>query len=65
MKVILPVPAVIVSKLNNVKGSEVYECSSCDLKLDRDIGGSRNILIKNLTLPSVDARGQVCVNARS
>ena len=24
-------------ELNNVKGREVYECSFCDLKLDRDV----------------------------
>ena len=35
--------------INNVKGREVYECSFCDLKLDRDVCGSRNILIKNIT----------------
>ena len=34
--------------LNNVGGSEVYNCSICDLEIDRDVNGSRNILLKNL-----------------
>lgn len=36
-------------RLNNVQGSEVYVCS-CGLNIDRDVNGSRNILIKNITL---------------
>ena len=35
---------------NNVKGQETYSCSKCNLVIDRDISGARNILIKNLTL---------------
>jgi len=34
--------------LNNVGSSEIYKCNKCNLILDRDINGSRNILIKNL-----------------
>lgn len=29
-------------------GNEVFKCSSCKLEIDRDIGGSRNILLKNI-----------------
>jgi putative transposase len=36
--------------INRPKGSEVYNCNSCKLKIDRDINGARNILIKNSTL---------------
>jgi len=36
--------------INNVKGNEQFECSECKLKLDRDVSGSRNILLKNLSL---------------
>jgi len=35
-------------KLNDVKGSEVYKCKVCNIIIDRDVNGSRNILIKNL-----------------
>lgn len=30
-------------------GSKVFECPSCGLKLDRDVNGARNILVKFLT----------------
>lgn len=34
--------------LNNVGGSEVYKCRVCDLVIDRDVNGARNIFIKNV-----------------
>jgi IS605 OrfB family transposase len=37
-------------KINQVKGNEVFECKHCGLVMDRDAGGSRNILIKNISL---------------
>lgn len=33
--------------LNNVGGSEVYKCKNCNIVIDRDCNGARNILIKN------------------
>ena len=36
--------------LNDVGSSEVYTCSSCGSVFDRDVNGSRNILIKNIHL---------------
>jgi len=36
--------------INRPKGSEVYNCVSCKLEIDRDINGARNILIKNSAL---------------
>jgi len=36
-------------KLNDVGGREIYICKFCNYKIDRDILGSRNILLKNLT----------------
>ena len=36
-------------KLNNKLGSsKVFNCSSCELKIDRDVNGARNILIKSI-----------------
>jgi IS605 OrfB family transposase len=35
---------------NDVKGKEIFKCSGCKLILDRDVSGSRNILLKNITL---------------
>ena len=32
---------------NNIKGKEEFNCSNCSLKIDRDVNGARNILIKN------------------
>lgn len=32
----------------NLNGNEVFNCKKCNLTIDRDINGSRNILIKNL-----------------
>jgi len=37
-------------ELNDVQGSEEYHCNVCGLDVDRDVNGSRNILIKNLRL---------------
>lgn len=36
--------------INQLKGNEIFKCKSCNLVIDRDIGGSRNILLKNLKL---------------
>jgi putative transposase len=36
--------------INKTGGKEEFNCSMCDLKMDRDVGGSRNILLKNITL---------------
>jgi transposase len=36
--------------LNDTKGKEHLECSSCSTSIDRDINGSRNIFIKNVGL---------------
>lgn len=36
--------------LNDVQGSEVYNCLHCDTTFDRDVNGARNIFIKNTTL---------------
>lgn len=33
--------------LNNIGASEIFDCKSCFLKIDRDVNASRNILIKN------------------
>ena len=35
---------------NHMKGNEVYSCKDCDLVIDRDVNGARNILLKNLRL---------------
>ena len=32
----------------NLGGSEVFKCKECNIEYDRDVGASRNILIKNL-----------------
>jgi putative transposase len=34
--------------INNVGSSERYKYESCDLVIDRDVNGSRNIMIKNM-----------------
>jgi len=36
-------------KINKVKGSEIYYCSICDLTMDRDVAGARNIFLKNIS----------------
>jgi transposase len=38
----------LCGKINNVGGEEVYKCEGCGNEVDRDVNGSRNILIKNL-----------------
>ena len=38
----------LCGKINNVGGSEKYKCEGCENEIDRDVNGSRNILIKNL-----------------
>jgi putative transposase len=36
--------------LVNIKANETFNCNSCGMQTDRDINGSRNIFIKNITL---------------
>ena len=38
----------LCGKINDVGGKEVYQCGGCGNEVDRDVNGSRNILIKNL-----------------
>ena len=33
---------------NELKGSKIFKCSKCNLLIDRDCNGARNILLKNL-----------------
>ncbi|NBP58269.1 hypothetical protein EBU71_17415 [bacterium] len=35
-------------KINNVGSLETYRCIECDMVVDRDVNGSRNIMIKNM-----------------
>jgi putative transposase len=35
-------------KVNILKNYNIFECSECKLKIDRDINGARNIFIKNM-----------------
>jgi len=35
-----------------LKGREIFDCKKCNIKLDRDASGSRNILLKNIQLKS-------------
>ena len=35
-------------KINEVGSSETYVCVWCHMKIDRDVNGSRNIMIKNM-----------------
>lgn len=37
----------VCGSLNNVGDSEIYKCGKCNLIIDRDINGARNIFIKN------------------
>lgn len=32
---------------NNLGSNKLFECANCGLKIDRDINGARNILIKH------------------
>ena len=32
----------------NLGTAEVFNCTKCHLKMDRDIGGARNILLRNI-----------------
>jgi IS605 OrfB family transposase len=34
--------------INNVRGNEVFHCVMCEIEMDRDASGSRNILLKHL-----------------
>lgn len=46
-------------KIRKVKGEEIYKCEKCGVKIDRDVNGSRNILIKNIGIrlsPSEDVK---------
>lgn len=36
-------------KINNVGKSKIYNCDNCKIKVDRDLNGAKNILIKQLT----------------
>ncbi len=36
--------------INETKGKEELKCNKCELEIDRDIAGARNILIKNISL---------------
>jgi putative transposase len=33
----------------NLKSKKVFKCNECDLLIDRDINGARNILIRTFT----------------
>jgi len=37
-------------KINKTGSNEVFHCVGCGVELDRDVQGSRNILLKNITL---------------
>ena len=37
----------VCGTINNTKGKELFSCVSCGLEIDRDVTGSRNILIKH------------------
>ena len=36
-------------ELHDINGKEVYKCTKCGLRIDRDINGARNIMIRLLT----------------
>ena len=33
---------------HDLKNADIYKCNSCNLKIDRDTNGARNILLRNL-----------------
>ena len=35
--------------INNVGKNKIYKCDNCKIKVDRDLNGAKNILIKQLT----------------
>jgi len=35
-------------KINNIGSLEIYHCIECGMVVDRDVNGSRNIMIKNM-----------------
>ena len=38
----------VCGKINSVKGLDVFSCSQCNLVVDRDVNGARNIAIKRI-----------------
>ena len=36
--------------IKSLKGQEIYQCEKCKIVIDRDVGGARNILIKNISI---------------
>jgi putative transposase len=36
--------------LNNVKGKKIISCPKCNLTVDRDVSGARNIFLKNVSM---------------
>ena len=40
----------VCGKINKTNGKEYLKCKFCDHETDRDVAGSRNILIKNVKL---------------
>ena len=38
----------VCGKLTKVKGEDIFSCSHCNLVIDRDVNGARNIAIKRL-----------------
>ena len=39
---------------HNVGGAKVYKCSECNMTIDRDLNGARNIFLKNMTIESCE-----------
>ena len=35
---------------HNLGGAKIYKCQCCNLKVDRDVNGARNIFIKNCAI---------------